>query len=193
MIDIVLIGFKSASLIRDIIHWMKPTTNKTIRVVEPSEFLSFDYESQDEHLVCITRDMELRSLVIDRLDRGGFKRHTFVHDSSWIGDDVSIGAGSWIGPFVTVCSDTKIGSDCLLSPYCMVSHRVALSPGVLMQPYSMVAGSTSIGRCCKLNVRATVLDHLTVGEFVEVGASGMVTKDLPDPGFYVGTPVRRRT
>jgi UDP-3-O-[3-hydroxymyristoyl] glucosamine N-acyltransferase len=55
----------------------------------------------------------------------------------------------------------------------------------------MIAGTTSIGKYCKLNMRSTVIDHLTVCDYSEIGAGAMLTKSVDIPGVYIGTPARR--
>lgn len=187
-----LIGFQIASLVRDIAFFIEQQdSDVSTYVIQPNSFLQDAIVSEDEFLVCVSKDMMLRDEIIRHLVNRRCRRYTFIHNSAVIADNVSIGEGSWIGPFCTLPSDSVIGSDCIMAPYCMVSHLSTVGSGTVMQPHSTIAGSTTVGRCCKLNVRAVVLDHLTLCDFIEVGAASMVTKNLNQPGYYVGLPARR--
>ena len=41
---------------------------------------------------------------------------------AFIGPDVHIGAGTWVGPNATIIGNTKVGQDCKLFPGCVVGR-----------------------------------------------------------------------
>lgn len=187
-----LIGFKTASVIRDIASCITAQEEFEIELVDPNDFLSNKSDKNIPHMVCITQDMCLRQQVCNKLDQDQYKRFTFVHDSAVCHANVKIGQGCFIAPFVTLGSDCVVAQDCIVSPYAMISHRACLGSGSIMQPYSMIAGSSIVGQFCKLNARSTVLDRLSVIDGAELGAGTMVTKNILEPGFYLGTVARKK-
>lgn len=191
-LQIKLIGFHAAALLKDLLYFIGQDPRKTIEVVSPDVFLDQGSHSEYHHMVCVTKDMDLRETVVSEIGRRGYKKFTYVDPRATIIGDPKIGDGCFVGPFVTVASDSKVQDDCILSPYCMVSHRAVIGTGTIMQPHSMVAGTSTVGRYCKLNVKSAVLDHLSICDRVELGANALVTKDLTEPGFYLGAPARKK-
>ena len=51
-----------------------------------------------------------------------------------------------------------------------------------------IAGSTTLGDFCVLGGQAGVAGHLNLGHRVQLGAQTGVFVDIPDGGFYNGTP-----
>lgn len=189
---VVLIAFQNASLAKDIKFFISNTTLRPIEVLSPEIFLQQGSCEMYPHLVCVNKDMALREKIVDKINREGYQKFTYVDPRAAIIGDLDIGAGCFIGPFVTVASDSKIQEDCIVSPYCMISHRAVIGIGTVMQPHAMVAGTSTVGRYCKLNVKSTVLDNLSICNHVELGANALVTKNLSDPGFYLGSPARKK-
>jgi len=81
-------------------------------------------------------------------------------------DHVSIHMGSLIG------HESFIGESSFIAHGCAISGRVTISPGVF------------------IGVGATILPHLTVGEWSIIGAGAVVTKDVPPYTVVVGNPAR---
>jgi UDP-3-O-[3-hydroxymyristoyl] glucosamine N-acyltransferase len=63
--------------------------------------------------------------------------------------------------------------------------------GCLFNPAVAIAGSCTIEKHCKFNLRSSVIDKISISAGAEIGAGSMVTKNIDSPGMYVGTPARR--
>ncbi len=59
--------------------------------------------------------------------------NTFIHPSTFVDDDVSIGAGTKIWHFCHIMSTSKIGENCSLGQNVVVSPEVILGNGVKVQ------------------------------------------------------------
>jgi UDP-2-acetamido-3-amino-2,3-dideoxy-glucuronate N-acetyltransferase len=57
----------------------------------------------------------------------------FVHESAYVDDNVSIGAGTKIWHFVHVLSNTRIGKDCVLGQNVMAGPDVRIGDGCKIQ------------------------------------------------------------
>lgn len=189
--NIVLIGFKEATVLQDLYFLIEKNIGKYITVLNPNEFLDHGSSHDKMHLVVITRDMELREQVSKKIDNDGLQRYTYIDPTAMVVDTAEIGEGSIIFPYSSVFSQAVLGSDCMISPYSMVSHKSVLGQGVVMQPYSIVAGSSYLGNWSKMNVRSLILDQINVVDRCEIGAASTVTKNIIEPGRYLGSPARR--
>ncbi len=86
-----------------------------------------------------------------------------------VGDTV-IGQGSKLGDLVTIGHGTRIG------PYCLLVAQVG------------VAGSTTLGHHCTIGGQAGVAGHITLGDHVTVGGRAGVAGSIPDGQTVLGAP-----
>ena len=187
-----LVGFRAASMLVDFQFQFQDNEPVEVDIIEPDELLNHGTNIEIPHMVAVTKQMNLRREICDYLDSINCARFTFVHGLAKIERDAEIGAGSFVGPFSLVASKTVLGKDCMISPYAMISHKSQIGRGSIIQPSAIVAGTTKIGDFCRLNLRSTILDNVTICNDIDLGAGSMITKDICEPGFYVGIPARRR-
>ena len=119
----------------------------------------------------------------------------------------TIGEGCFIGPFVEIQRDVKIGSFCKIQSHAFICELVEIGDHCFISHGAMFindlfanggpAGgkkelwkSTRIGSRVSIGTNATVLP-VTICDHVVIGAGAVVTKDITEPGFYVGNPARR--
>jgi UDP-3-O-[3-hydroxymyristoyl] glucosamine N-acyltransferase len=81
-----------------------------------------------------------------------------------------IGQGSKLGDLITIGHGTRIG------PHCLLVAKVG------------IAGSTTIGHHCTFGGQVGVVGHITIGDHVTVGAQGGVINSIPDGKTVLGAP-----
>lgn len=189
--NLYLIGFPQSIMVREIANSLDHGAYE-IKMIEPGRFLAGETKTTDLHLVCVTRDMHLRKTIVDKLNHGPYSRYTYIHPSSVISPDAVIGAGSFIAAFALVGAKCRVGDHCIVNPYCLVGHLSDLGEGSIMNPFSAISGSTNVGKFCKLGIRSTAIDKISMTDFVELAAASTLTKSVEQSGFYVGSPARRR-
>ena len=75
----------------------------------------------------------------------------------------------------------------LVSPTATVSKNVEMAEGVVVQTLAAVMSCSKIGKCSRINVRATVMHHATIGECVTVAPGAVVLGYVTiGDGAYVG-------
>jgi UDP-3-O-[3-hydroxymyristoyl] glucosamine N-acyltransferase len=85
-------------------------------------------------------------------------------------DDTLIGQGSKLGDVVTIGHGTRIG------PHCLLVAQVG------------IAGSTTIGHHCTIGGQVGVVGHNTIGNNVTIGAQAGVINSIPDGETVLGAP-----
>jgi UDP-3-O-[3-hydroxymyristoyl] glucosamine N-acyltransferase len=85
-------------------------------------------------------------------------------------DDTVIGQGSKLGDLVTIGHATQIG------PCCLLVAQVG------------VAGSTTVGHHCTVGGQVGVVGHVTIGNNVTIGAQAGVINSIPDGETVLGAP-----
>lgn len=118
----------------------------------------------------------------------------------------SIGAGTFIGPFVEIQRGVKIGARCRIQSHsficelvtigddCMVAHGVMFIND-LFRTGGPARGDrtqwrpTQVGNHVSIGSNATILP-VSICDSVVIGAGAVVTRDLTVSGIYAGNPAR---
>ncbi len=119
----------------------------------------------------------------------------------------TIGNGCFIGPFVEIQKDVVIGENSKIQSHTFICELVSIgancfvSHGVMFINDTFAKGKpaggdkslwkkTVIGNNVSIGTNATVLP-VKITDNVVVGAGAVVTKDINEPGVYVGNPARK--
>lgn len=86
-----------------------------------------------------------------------------------LGDTV-IGQGSKLGDLITIGHGTKIG------PHCLLVAQVG------------IAGSTSLGHHCVVGGQVGIVGHVNIGNNVTIAAQAGVVNNIPDGQVVLGAP-----
>ena len=117
----------------------------------------------------------------------------------------AIGDGSFIWPFVEIQKAAKIGKRCRVQSHSFICELVTIgddcfiSHGAMFINDPFVMGGpaverdfwrqTRLGNRVSIGTNATILP-VTICDGAVIGAGAVVTKDISEPGFYVGNPAR---
>jgi acetyltransferase-like isoleucine patch superfamily enzyme len=119
-----------------------------------------------------------------------------IGDDCFIGPFVEIQRGVTIGKrcriqsHAFVCELVEIGNDCFISHGAMFINDL-FSIGGPAKGRRDLWRSTKIGNGVSIGTNATVLP-VSICDRVVVGAGAVVTKDIAEPGIYLGNPARLR-
>lgn len=129
---------------------------------------------------------------------------TIVHPVNLYG--CRIGADAFIGPFVEIQKDVVIGNRTRIQSHSFVCELVTIGDdcviahGVMFINDKYATGgpargdrsqwkATRIGHRVSIGSNATILP-VTICDDVVIGAGAVVTKNIVEPGVYVGNPAR---
>ena len=101
-----------------------------------------------------------------------------------IGKNVEIGANCSIDR--GALDDTEIKDGVILDNLIHIAHNVILGENSAIAASCAIAGSTKIGKNFRMGGLSGVLGHLEICDNVSVGAHTLITKDIKEPGDYVG-------
>ena len=148
----------------------------------------------------------------------------FIHESSYIDDEVEIGKGTKIWHFSHILANSKIGKNCnigqnvvigpdvTIGDGCKIQNNVSVHRGVTLEDGvfcgpSMVFTNvynpraeirkmdqlrpTLVRKGATIGASATIICGTTLGRYCFIGASAVVTKDVPDYALVVGNPAQQ--
>jgi len=142
------------------------------------------------------RSLPFADGLFDRSERArrlGFADGASIYDSAFVFGAVSVGAKTWIGPWVMLDGSgggIDIGSTCTISAGVqIVTHDTvlwALSGGTL--PKS--EGGVKIGSRTYVGSQSIIGRGVTIGEMVVVAANSFVNRDVSPRTIVGGSPAR---
>ena len=119
----------------------------------------------------------------------------FLDDDVFVGPfveiqrDVSIGRGSKVQSHSFICELVSIGRNCFISHGVMFINDI-FSNGGPAKGNKDLWKITTIGNNVSIGTSSTVLP-VNICDNVVIGAGSVVTKDIEEPGTYVGNPARK--
>ncbi|MEM0939289.1 MAG: acyltransferase [Bacteroidota bacterium] len=116
-------------------------------------------------------------------------KKVFVGPFVEIQKGVKIGAGTKIQSHTFVCELVEIGEECFVSHGVMFVNDLFSSGGPAGGDISKWK-KTKIGNQVSIGSNATILP-VAICDHVVIGAGAVVTKDIHEPGIYVGNPARK--
>ena len=84
-----------------------------------------------------------------------------------------------------------LGNDVIVYPMSVVGHGSVLGDHVLVSGGVTVGANVTIGDGCVLSVGVDIVSGRSICGNVLLGAGAAVTRDIGEPGTYVGVPARR--
>ncbi|HEY0250636.1 MAG TPA: acyltransferase [Kofleriaceae bacterium] len=146
----------------------------------------------------------MRLLSVGLVDVTAGERVTIVQPSNLYG--CTLGDDVFVGPFVEIQRDVTVGARTRVQSHSFICELVTIGEdcfiahGVMFINDTFQTGgpakgrkdlwkSTTIGDRVSIGSNATIMP-VRIADDVVVGAGAVVTKDLLEPGIYVGNPAR---
>ena len=117
--------------------------------------------------------------------------HTLISSSATVGKGVTVGPGGVICNGCILTCDISIGKCSQLNIQTSLSHDVTVGDFFTSGPKATLAGHVKIGHRVTIGASSTILPGVSICDDVVVGAGAVVTKDITEPGTYVGVPAKR--
>ena len=142
----------------------------------------------DDVFVTALGDVESRRRCVRALQTRGAVFVAVVHRTATLGPNVSVGAGSFIAPRVTLTADVRVGRHADVFHNTSVGHDAVIRDFAHVYAQCAVGGCVVVGEGARVYPGAVVVPRRRIGDRAVVGAGSVVFLDVP-PGVTVhGNP-----
>lgn len=137
----------------------------------------------------------VRKTIVSRCHTDMLLPWSITAESVVIMDDVQIGEGAILSPFVTLTSNIAVGKYFQANLYSYVEHDSIVGDFVTFAPGVKCNGNVRIGDHAYIGAGAIIRQGrpgkpLVIGEGAVIGMGAVITRDVPPGMTVVGNPAR---
>ncbi len=169
---------------------------KTINGHKAINYQTFKNLNADNKYVLIAiANSQIREKIANQLLMDAIHLWTVQAANTVMMDNIEIGEGAALSPFVSITSNIKIGKCFHANLYsyvehdCVIGDYVTFAPGVKCNGNIHIQDHAYIGAGAVIK-QGTVNKPLVIGRGAIVGMGAVVTKDVPPNVTVVGNPAR---
>lgn len=115
---------------------------------------------------------------------------SLIHPSAVVSRHSKVGLGTVVMSNVAVNAFSYIGDGVILNTGCSIDHDCIIENFAHISPGVCLAGGVKVGRESWLGIGCSVIQLISVGQSVMVGAGAVVTTSLPDNAKAIGVPAK---
>lgn len=163
------------------------------RVLTYREYL--EMPASERHVVLAIANSEIRERLAERCAAEGVLSWSVTAENVVAMDEVQVGEGAILCPFVTLTSNIRIGRHFHANLYGYVEHDCVIGDFVTFAPAVKCNGNIVIGDHAYIGTGAIIKQGkpgqpLVIGRGALVGMGAVVTKDVAPGTTVVGNPAR---
>jgi len=120
---------------------------------------------------------------------------SFIHPLAFMlaEDTLTIGTGCIVYPQVYFSRNIVIGDHALIMPGTVIGHDVTIGDYLTSSANVSFGGGVSLGNRIFCGLGAAIRDHTRTCDDVFIAMSAAVTRDIEQPGTYLGNPAQKFT
>jgi len=166
------------------------------RVIRYQDYL--DISASERHIVLAVANSAVRERLALRCAENGVFPWSVTAANALVMDDVQLGEGAILCPFVTLTSNIRIGRYFHANLYSYVEHDCVIGDFVTFAPSVKCNGNVLIEDHAYIGAGAVIKQGkpgrpLVIGRGAVVGMGAVVTKDVEPGVTVVGNPARPLT
>lgn len=151
--------------------------------------------ADDKYVLIAIANSQIREKIANQLLRDAIHLWTVQADNTVMMDNIEMGEGAALSPFVSITSNIKIGKCFHANLYsyvehdCVIGDYVTFAPGVKCNGNIHIEDHAYIGSGAVIK-QGTPDKPLVIGKGAVVGMGAVVTKSVPPGVTVIGNPAR---
>lgn len=162
----------------------------------PSEILGkpvLPYSKVDPEKHCVTiaiGDSGIREKAITQLPKG-VEFISLIHPAAVISKWVTLGEGAIVCAGTIITCDINIGKHAQLNLNTTIGHDCNIGDFFTTAPGVNISGNCTFGDHVYFGTSSSIKQGVSLIGDVTIGMGAVVTKDIKEPGVYIGSPARK--
>lgn len=163
------------------------------RILKYRDFLALD--ASERRVAIAIANSQVREKIANQLAFDGVQDWSIHASNCVVMDNVEVGAGTILSPFVTLTSNIRIGKCFHANLYSYVEHDCVIGDFVTFAPRVCCNGNIIIEDHVYIGTGAVIKQGtpdkpLVIGKGAVVGMGAVVTKSIPAGVTVVGNPAK---
>ena len=151
--------------------------------------------AEKRKIVIAIADSKIRKLLLEKCEANDIEVITVCASNGVVMDDVEIGTGAVLSPFVTLTSNIRIGLGFHANIYSYVAHDCVIGDYVTFAPGVMCNGNVVVEDGAYIGTGAVIKQGkpgkpLVIGQGAVVGMGAVVTKSVAAGETVLGNPAK---
>jgi sugar O-acyltransferase (sialic acid O-acetyltransferase NeuD family) len=158
-------------------------------------FDAFSSEKGIKQVNCAIADGATRRMLVEKCEAAGFPSFAIRASETVVMDNVDLGEGSIIQPYVTITSNIRIGRHFHANIYSYIAHDCVIGDFVTFAPRVSCNGNIVVEDDVYVGTGAIIRQGrpdkpIVIGRGAVIGMGAVVTKDVPPGVTVIGNPAR---
>ena len=115
---------------------------------------------------------------------------TIVHKTAFIDQSVILETGCFVMYNSYIAPRTHIGKCTMVKANTNIGHDVKIGPISHVAMGATIVSCASMGYCSDIAIGASMLAHTSIGDYSMLGASGLLTHNIPNNEIWIGSPAK---
>ncbi len=134
---------------------------------------------------------KIKLQIADNFISKGVTFINLIHPTTVIGEDVNLGIGCILCPYVVLSSNLMINNFVIFNTYSYASYDSEIGDGCTINPHCGVMISAKLGKGVFMGSSSIVFPRKSVGNFAFIGAGSVVLNNVKENEKVFGVPARR--
>lgn len=151
-----------------------------------------DYIIQPDDIFFVAMgEPKWRKYYAEMLEQKGAHFMTIICAGAYVNPTATIGEGSFVAKWSCISDNVVLGKHTIVHTFGDLGHDVHVGDYSSIESYVFLGGYAQVGQESVMHVRSTLIRHKSIGNRVEVGASSVVIRNVPDGLHVFGNPAKR--